>query len=82
MKLMKRLVLAVLPVIFAAGCAMPASTSTPASGGSGSLLGGQGRSGAMCVGEAQPCAENPCCDGMVCTPNGRLGMLCRRPMPG
>jgi hypothetical protein len=81
MKLIQRLALCVLPALFAAGCAMPASTSTPASSGSGGLLGGQGRTGAMCVGDSQPCADAPCCDGMTCTPNGRLGMLCRRPMP-
>jgi hypothetical protein len=37
----------------------------------------------MCVTESQTCdTSRTCCDSMVCVPNGRLGMLCRRPFPG
>jgi len=80
MKLVKRRVLAVIAALIAAGCAMPASESAPAAGG---LLAAQAITapGAVCVGEAQSCAASPCCSGMTCTPNGSLGMLCRRPTP-
>jgi hypothetical protein len=69
-----------------AGCAAPAPAPAPASSaGTRALPGVSDRigSGQQCVAENQPCdAARPCCSGMSCTPNGRLGMLCRTPYPG
>lgn len=80
MALVQRLLLAVIPALIVAGCAAPASESATTTGGLLAAL-GLGTSGAMCAGEAHSCAASPCCAGMTCTPNGSLGMLCRRPSP-
>jgi hypothetical protein len=64
------------------GCSTPITFQADAPAPPGGLL-PAGPGGAMCVTEAQTCdTSRTCCDSMVCVPNGRLGMLCRRPYPG
>jgi hypothetical protein len=60
------------PITFQADAPVPPGGLLPA-----------GPGGAICVAESQSCDRTrTCCDSMACVPNGRLGMLCRRPYPG
>lgn len=65
----------------AAPAATPAGAAAPPAGG---LTGGAaGSRPQQCVGENEPCGRDlRCCQDFVCQPNGRLGLLCRRPFPG
>ena len=76
---MKALAPLLLGLALLAGC----TTSAPGPGAT-ALPGTSDRLGSrqLCVAENQPCdAARPCCSGMACSPNGRLGMLCRTPYP-
>lgn len=79
---MKRLAPLFLGLALVAGCTTPAPGPTS---GTAALPGVSDRLGSrqVCVTENQSCdTTRPCCTGMACMPNGRLGMLCRTPYPG
>jgi uncharacterized lipoprotein YajG len=79
---MIRFALTAAAALLLAACSTPVNVQSSAPVPSGGLL-PAGSGGAMCVVESQTCdRQRTCCDSMVCTPNGRLGMLCRRPYPG
>ena len=73
---MTRLVLLLGALALIQGCAAPADTTVRGS------LPGVVQPPAQCVPEGQQCDRaRPCCDGMTCSPAGRLGFLCRMPAP-
>jgi len=79
---MSRIAFTAAAALLLAACGTPVTFQSSAPVPPGGLL-PAGSGGAMCVVESQTCdAQRTCCDGMVCVPNGRLGMLCRRPYPG
>ncbi len=76
---MKRIALAVLPVLLAIGCAAPPQAGAPASVRELPGVARDGR-GAVCATDLQSCDRTtPCCSGLVCQPNGRFGQMCQRP---
>lgn len=75
---MKRLGTIVGALVLLWGCAASPPDTTVRSG----LPGVSGRPAALCVPEGQECDRaRPCCDGMICSPAGRFGFLCRVPAP-
>jgi hypothetical protein len=79
---MSRLALTAAALVLLGACSTPITFQANAPVPQGGLL-PAGPGGAMCVDESQSCDRTRvCCDSMVCVPNGRLGMLCRRPQPG
>ena len=81
---MKRLALAVLPLLLLWGCAAPPSGGSAGSGAPASV-GAAARPAALpqCVPENQECdTRRHCCQGLVCQPSGKFGFLCRTPFPG